>query len=137
MLSDKFNTPFISSPKHNPYPLPYSPYQSCTYLMLSVCVLYSMMVLGGRFNTLFNVSLILDVVTPSLAVRFHNDKISSCKMTEYDQGVHKWQYSRFSLSRNRRDPQKHLEISVLRHIRFVVLSQKIFEQPNFTNYYVI
>ena len=31
------------------------------------------------------------------------------------------QYSRLSLSRNRRDPQKHFEISVLRHIRFVVL----------------
>ena len=31
------------------------------------------------------------------------------------------QYSRLSLSRNRRDPQIHFEISVLRHIRFVVL----------------
>ena len=47
------------------------------------------------------------------------------------------QYSRLSLSRNRRDPQKQFEISVLRHIRFVVLRQKQFEQPNFTNDYVI
>ena len=45
-------------------------------------------------------------------------------------------YSRLSLSRNRRDPQKHFEISVLRHIRFVVLREKQFEQPNFTNDYV-
>ena len=36
-----------------------------------------------------------------------------------DQIPHK--YSRLSLSRNRRDPQKQFEISVLRHIRFVVL----------------
>ena len=40
-------------------------------------------------------------------------------------------YSRLSLFRNRRDPQKHFEISVLRHIRFVVLRKKIFEQPKF------
>ena len=33
-------------------------------------------------------------------------------------------YSRLSLSRNRRDPQKQFEISVLRHIRFVVLRKK-------------
>ena len=46
-------------------------------------------------------------------------------------------YSRLSLSRNRRDPQKQFEISVLRHIRFVVLRKKQFEQPNFTNDYVI
>ena len=47
-------------------------------------------------------------------------------------------YSRLSLSRNRRDPQKHFEISVLRHIRFVVLrKKKQLEQPNFTNDYVI
>ena len=46
-------------------------------------------------------------------------------------------YSRLSLSRNRRDPQKHFDISVLRHIRFVVLRKKQFEQPNFINDYVI
>ena len=34
-------------------------------------------------------------------------------------------------------PQKHFEISRLRHIRFVVLRKKQFEQPNFTNDYVI
>ena len=32
---------------------------------------------------------------------------------------------------------KQFEISVLRHIRFVVLRKKQFEQPNFTNDYVI
>ena len=46
------------------------------------------------------------------------------------------QYSRLSLSRNRRDHHEHFEISVLRHIRFVILRKK-FEQPNFTNDYVI
>ena len=46
-------------------------------------------------------------------------------------------YSRLSLSRNRRDPQKQFEISELRHIRFVVLRKKQFEQPIFTNDYVI
>ena len=46
-------------------------------------------------------------------------------------------YSRLSLSRNRRDPLKHFEISVLRHIRFVVLNKKQLEQLNFTNDYVI
>ena len=46
-------------------------------------------------------------------------------------------YSRLSLSRNRRDPQKQFEISVLRHIRFVVLRKKQFAQPIFTNDYVI
>ena len=48
-----------------------------------------------------------------------------------DEGAIK--YSRLSLSRNRMDPLKHFEISVLRHIRFVVLRKKQFEQPNFTN----
>ena len=42
-------------------------------------------------------------------------------------------YSRLSLSRNRRDPQNQFEISVLRHIRFVVLRKKQFEKPIFTN----
>ena len=34
-------------------------------------------------------------------------------------------------------PSKHFEISVLRHIRCVVLREKQFEQPNFTNEHVI
>lgn len=34
-----------------------------TYLRLSLCVLYSMMVLGGRFRTRRSVSLMRDVVT--------------------------------------------------------------------------
>ena len=53
------------------------------------------------------------------------------------QALPKIKYSRLSLSRNQRDPQKQLEIYVLRHIRFVVLRKKQFEQPNFTNDYVI
>ena len=44
-----------------------------------------------------------------------------------------YNYSRLSLSGNRRDPQKHFEISVLRHVRSVVLREKQFDQPNFTN----
>ena len=46
-------------------------------------------------------------------------------------------YNRLSLSQNQRDPLKHCEVSVLRHIRFVVLRKKLFEQPNFTNDNVI
>ena len=46
-------------------------------------------------------------------------------------------YSRLSLSRNWRDHHKHFEISVLRHIRFVILRKKQYEQPHFTNDYVI
>ena len=34
-------------------------------------------------------------------------------------------------------PSKNFEISVLRHIRCVVLRKKQFEQPNFTKDYVI
>ena len=49
----------------------------------------------------------------------------------------KHKYSRLSLSRNRRDHHKHFEISVLRHIKFVILRKKQFVQPNFTNDYVI
>jgi len=45
---------------------------------LSVWVLYSMMVLGGRFRTRFSVSRMRDVVVWSSAVRFHNDRMSSC-----------------------------------------------------------
>ena len=48
-----------------------------------------------------------------------------------------FEYSRLSLSRNRRNPQKQFEIFELRHIRFVVLRGKQFEQPIFTNDYVI
>ena len=46
-------------------------------------------------------------------------------------------YSRLSLSRSRRDPLKHFEISVRRHIRFAELRKIPTEQPNFTNEHVI
>ena len=46
-------------------------------------------------------------------------------------------YSRLSLSRSRRDPLKHFEISVLRHIRCVELRKMSTEQPDFTNEHVI
>ena len=46
-------------------------------------------------------------------------------------------YSRHSLSRSRRDPLKHFEISVLRHIRCAELRKIPNEQPNFTNKHVI
>ena len=48
-----------------------------------------------------------------------------------------FQYSQLLLSQSRRDPQKHFEISVLRHIRFAVLRKIQTEQPNFTNKYII
>ena len=47
-----------------------------------------------------------------------------------------WIYSQLSLSRSRRDPLKHFEISVLRHIRCVELRKIPNEQPNFTNEHV-
>ena len=47
--------------------------------------------------------------------------------------VSKYRYSRLSLFRSRRDPQKHFEISVLRHIKFAELRKISNEQPNFTN----
>lgn len=50
-----------------------------TYLMLSVCVLYSMMVLGGRLRTLRRVSLMREVVDWSLAVLFQMEIMSSCE----------------------------------------------------------
>ena len=46
-------------------------------------------------------------------------------------------YSRLSLSRSRRDPLKHFEISVLRHIRCAELRKIPNEQPNFTHEHVI
>ena len=42
-----------------------------------------------------------------------------------------------SLSRSRRDPLKHFEISVLHHNRCAELRQIPIEQPNFTNEHVI
>ena len=46
-------------------------------------------------------------------------------------------YSRLSLSRSRRDPLKHFEISVLRHIRCAELRKIPIEQPNYTKEHVI
>ena len=48
-----------------------------------------------------------------------------------------FKYSRLSLSRSRRDPLKHFEISVVRHIRFAELRKIPIEQPNFTNEHII
>ena len=48
-----------------------------------------------------------------------------------------YNYSRFSLSRSQRDPLKHFEISVLRHVRFAELMKIPIEQANFTNERVI
>ena len=39
-------------------------------------------------------------------------------------------YSRLSLSRSRRDPLKHFEITLLRHIKFAELRKILIEQPN-------
>ena len=50
-------------------------------------------------------------------------------------GAHK--YNRLSLSRSRRDPLKHFEITVLRHIRFAELRKIPIKQANFTNEHVI
>lgn len=52
-------------------------YVYTTHLMLSVCVLYSMIVFGGRFRTRRRVSLMRAVVDWSLAVLFQIDMISS------------------------------------------------------------
>ena len=45
--------------------------------------------------------------------------------------------SQLSLSRSRRDPLKHFEIPVFRHIRLGELRTLPIEQPNFTNEHVI
>ena len=42
-------------------------------------------------------------------------------------------YSRLSVSRSRRDPLKHFELSVLRHIRFAELRKIPIEQATFSN----
>ena len=49
----------------------------------------------------------------------------------------RFEYSRLSLSRSRRDPLKHCETSVLRHIRCAEFRKIPIEQPNFTNEHVI
>ena len=46
-------------------------------------------------------------------------------------------YSGLSLSRSRKDPLEHFEISVLRHIRFGELRKIPMEQLNFTDEHVI
>ena len=46
-------------------------------------------------------------------------------------------YGRLPLSRSQRDPLKHFEIFVPRHIRFAELRKKEFEQPHVTNICVI
>ena len=51
--------------------------------------------------------------------------------------VWRLKYSQLALSRSRRDPLKHIEISVLWYIRFAELRKIQIEQPNFTNKYVI
>ena len=48
-----------------------------------------------------------------------------------------YKYSRLSLSRSRRDPLKHFEISVIRHTKYAELRKIPNEQPNFTNNHVI
>ena len=47
--------------------------------------------------------------------------VKSCKASVFTLTSSIMIYSRLSLSRNRRDPLKHFEVSVLRHIRCVVL----------------
>lgn len=58
-----------------------------TYLMLSVWVLYSMMVLGGRLRTRRSVSLMRAVVDWSLAVLFQIEMMSSWRKK---QRKHMW-----------------------------------------------
>ena len=55
---------------------------SKSYLMLSVCVLYSMMVFGGRFKTLLRVSRMRRLMVTSLEVLFQMEMMSSCKIAE-------------------------------------------------------
>ena len=45
-----------------------------------------------------------------------NDRLFPVELREVADWKSMSKYSRFSLSRNRRDPPKHFEISVLRHI---------------------
>ena len=77
-----------------------------------------------------NVSIVAEQI-----MRFNNSLLLT-SIAQRRVGYHV-KYSRLSLSRNRRDSLKHFEISVLRHIRFIVLKKKQLEQPNFINDYVI
>ena len=53
-----------------------------------------------------------------------------CRQATIGAGIN----SPLSLSKSK-EPLKHFKISILRHIRFVVLRKKQFKQPNFTNDY--
>ena len=83
---------------------------------------------------------LLGAVTPQYLPTKDNKRFKKLPHSQFVRRMFSQQaciYSRLSLSRNRRDLQKQFEISVLRHIRFVVLRKKQFEQPIFTNDYVI
>ena len=68
----------------------------------------------------------------------HNICVANFRPMIYINYLHQLDnYSRLSLSRSRRDPLKHCEISVLRHIRCAELRKIPIEQPNFTNEHVI
>lgn len=63
-----------------------------TYLMLSVWVLYSMIVLGGRLRTLRRVSLIRAVVAWSLAVLFQMEMMSSWRWEATSVSSIRWNF---------------------------------------------
>ena len=66
------------------------------------------------------------------------DMYNKIRKIVYQLALHKaLNYSRLSLSRSRKDPLKHFEISVLRHIRFAELREIPNEQLNFTHEHVI
>ena len=64
-------------------------------------------------------------------------RLDSKECSHLDLYCCKLRYSRLSLSRSRRDPLKHFEISVLRHIRCAELRKIPIKQPNFTNEHVL
>lgn len=66
-----------------------------TFFRLSVCVLYSIVAVGGRCKTRLNVSLILEVVETSDAVLFQTQIMSSCQIK-----FQKWEYFNFLFCEN-------------------------------------
>jgi len=55
----------------------------CTFFKLSLWVLYSIVAVGGRCNTLLKVSLIRAVIVTSEAVLFHTHIMSSYQINQF------------------------------------------------------
>ena len=87
--------------------------------------------INNKYHNYTNVHFLEGIFMDVMTKVFCNDASNKCFTRAYRT------YSRLSLSRSRRDPLKHFEISVLRHIRCAELGKIPNKQPNFTNEHVI